>query len=146
LVQHHYKTTQRLMAEVRAWVSEQLASISAEEAPDEGILAVHPARFDDFLVANPVVAAYLRRGLLEFAAPTDWFHRTVERRREGLDEDSAQAADPAVAAAMTALVGMAPMLLGPLLEHALDCDAAELTTRWRRAENAVLGLAFSDSD
>jgi AcrR family transcriptional regulator len=146
LVQHHYKTTHRLMAEVQSWVSEQLANIAAEEAPAAGTLGVHPARYDEFLVANPVVAAYLRRGLLESAAPAEWFRDAVEHRRERLSEGDSDSPDPAVAAAMIALVETAPVLLGPLLEHALECHAAELNTRWRQVESAVLGLAFGQTD
>jgi TetR/AcrR family transcriptional regulator, regulator of cefoperazone and chloramphenicol sensitivity len=146
LVQHHYKTTHRLMSEVQSWVSEQLAAVAADDPSGEGMLGSNPARYDEFLAANPVVAAYLRRGLLESAAPADWFRDAVAHRRGRFAEGDAESTDLAVAAAMITLVEMAPVLLGPLLEYALECDAAELSSRWRRVENAVLGMAFATSD
>ncbi|ORA40242.1 hypothetical protein BST20_06695 [Mycobacterium branderi] len=140
LVQHHYKTKHRLLAEVQSWVSEQLAGISATDGSAPGSFAGHLARYDEFLAANPVVAAYLRRGLLESAAPADWFRDAIEHRCAQFADDGSP--DSAVAAAMSTLVEVAPVLLGPLLEHALKCPTAELNTRWRRVERTVLGLAF----
>ncbi|MFL6083332.1 MAG: hypothetical protein ACJ74F_08995 [Mycobacterium sp.] len=58
----------------------------------------------------------------------------------------AESADPDVTAAMVVLVDVAPVLLGPLLEHALDCDAGELATRWRQVETTLLGLPVDGAD
>ena len=58
----------------------------------------------------------------------------------------AESADPDVTAAMVVLVDVAPVLLGPLLEHALDCDAGELATRWRQVETTLLGLPVDGVD
>ena len=102
LVQHHFKTTQRLLAEVEAWVLEQLTSVGADTLPGEASLGVDPARYDDFLVANPVVAGYLRRRLLESAGTdsADWFTDAVEHRRVRLANNDSKSADPDVTAAM----------------------------------------------
>lgn len=141
LVQHHYKTKQRLLAEVHSWVLEQLVDIGGGLRPGEADLGVNSARFDEFLSANPVVADYLRRRLLD-AAGTDsesWFSVAVEQRRNELaDVASGERRD--VIAAMAVLVDVAPVLLGPLLQHALDCDAADLADRWRRVQTSLLGL------
>jgi hypothetical protein len=58
----------------------------------------------------------------------------------------AESADPDVTAAMVVLVDVAPVLLGPLLEHAPDCDAGELATRWRQVETTLLGLPVDGAD
>jgi AcrR family transcriptional regulator len=145
LVQHHYKTTQRLMAEAEAWVFEQLIRIGGDAPPGETNLGVDPARYDAFLAANPVVVGYLRRRLLE-GAGADWFTDAVRYRRDRLINDVPESADPAVTAAMVVLVDVAPVLLGPLLEHALDCDAGQLATRWRRVDTRLLGLPVAKTE
>jgi AcrR family transcriptional regulator len=157
LVQHHYKTKQGLLAEVHAWVVEQLTIIGADLTPGEANLGVDSARYDDFLVANPVVAGYLRRRLLESATTesADWFTGAVEHRRERLSDTDGDVVGPPhvrdgqhvdVKAAMAVLIDVAPVLLGPLLEHALDCDAAQLATRWRQVETALLGLPVDEAE
>lgn len=148
LVQHHFKTKQRLLSEVQAWVSQQLTDIGAGLLPGEANLGVDSARYDAFLVANPVVAAYLRRRLLESTTTDDaeWFGGAVERRRERIAEARPDGQHLDVMAAMAVLIDVAPILLGPLLEQALDCDAAELATRWRQVETTLLGLPFDDAD
>ncbi|WP_233213477.1 TetR/AcrR family transcriptional regulator [Mycobacterium hubeiense] len=140
LVQHHYKTKQGLLAGVQSWVAEQLADIGGELSSGEANLGVDSARYDAFLAANPVVAAYLRRVLLESTAigNTEWFTDAVALRRERLGGDEPERSE--VTAAMVVLVDLAPVLLGPLLEHALNCDSAELAARWRRVETTLLGL------
>ena len=55
----------------------------------------------------------------------DWFTYEVEHRRDRFANDDSTSADPDVAVAMAVLVDVAPVLLRPLLEHALDCDAGE---------------------
>jgi AcrR family transcriptional regulator len=142
LVQHHYKTKQGLLAGVQSRVAEQLADIGGELSSSEANLGVDSARYDAFLAANPVVAAYLRRVLLESAATgnTEWFTDAVALRRERLSGEESERSAADVTAAMAVLVDLAPVLLGPLLEHALNCDSAELAARWRRVETTLLGL------
>lgn len=141
LVQHHYKTKERLLSEVQAWVLERLtdASARATASPKGG---PDPARYDEFLVTNPVVAGYLRRSLLdsELTGIVGWFHDALANRRARIATDDSDSTDRDIRAAMTFLIDLAPMLLGPLLEHALECDAAELHSRWREVEIALLGL------
>jgi hypothetical protein len=95
------------------------------------------------LAANPVVAAYLRRRLLDAATTesADWFAVAVEDRKQRLSVDGSDD----VSAAMAVLIDVAPVLLGPLLAHSLDCDATELAQRWRRVETTLLGLPTGES-
>jgi AcrR family transcriptional regulator len=142
LVQHHFKTKQRMLAEVQGWVLERLADLGADLRPGEANLGLDAARFDEFLVANPVVAAYLRRRLLDAAddETADWFTVAVEQRHNPTDGGTPADDAADVIASMSVLIDVAPVLLGPLLTHALDCDQAELARRWRRVETDVLGL------
>jgi len=114
LVQHHFKTKQGLLASVQSWVAEQLADIGGELSSGEVNLGVDSTRYDAFLAANPVVAAYLRRVLLESAATgsTEWFTDAVALRREGRSGDESESSQADVTAAMVVLVDLAPVLFG----------------------------------
>jgi len=145
LVQHHYKTKERLLVEVQSWVQDQLAGLADDALSSAGNLGVDPARYDAFFAANPVVAAYLRRGLLESADGAQWFRDAVAHRRERSAQDKSDRLDPDVTAAMAVLIAMGPVMLGPLLANALGCDEAQLHTQWRQTETALLGFAFNDT-
>lgn len=147
LVQHHYKTKERLLSEVQAWVLERLTDVPAGAASSLK-RGREPARYEQSFLTNPVVAAYLRRSLLdsELTGIVEWFHDALANCRARMATNDSDSADRDIRAAMTFLIDLAPILLGPLLEHALECDAAALRSRWQEVEIALLGLAVRQTD
>lgn len=144
MVQHQFKSKLRLLGDVQAWVSEQLTEVTSTASTD-GPRATDQPTVDAFLAGNPVIAAYLRRKLLEeaYAQSLSWAFDALRDRPRDAGADTSNSKDPAVVATMADLLAVSPTLLEPLLEHALDCGPDELRTRWRAAEDRLLGVAFN---
>jgi AcrR family transcriptional regulator len=153
LVLHHFGSKQAVVEEVSGWALRLLREATrAADLPGSPADA-HQSRLaivGKLLAETPNLAGYLRRMLLD-ARPEglDWFRESVRttaadvraRERQGLARPSK---DLEVEAAMLVILGLAPLLLKPLLEHALDVDLAQehVLARWREAQHELLTSAL----
>ncbi|BBZ15553.1 TetR/AcrR family transcriptional regulator [Mycobacterium branderi] len=144
VVQHHYKTKADLADDVRGWVLARLVA-AAEAVGVAQFDAGRPelAGFDDLMTDNPMLAAYIRRILIE-ATPNAkrWFaeavHRTTEQLREQRPEGLAEDPDELrTVAAMLLVITFGPVILGSALTDLLDCSAQEAQLRWRQTESRL---------
>ncbi|WP_035924824.1 MULTISPECIES: TetR/AcrR family transcriptional regulator [Pseudofrankia] len=153
LVLHHFGSKQGVVDEVAAWVADVLGEVTRDTDSTVGPAEAHrrrQLRFERMTIEAPLLGAYLRRMLLDGTENgLEWFTRAVEASVAGLSQREAlgiarPSADVRVTAAMLALLGFAPVLLRPHLEHALrlDFDDENDRRRWRAAETALLTSAL----
>lgn len=153
LVLHHFGSKQGVVASVSDWVLELLEGATADIPDAQDPASAHVARlagFNQLVVDVPLLPAYLRR-IMADGTPEgmDWFRSSVERtvadlrRREGSGVARPSKDRRAVATALV-ILGMAPVLLQPLIEHALevDFDDGAARTRWHRATSEILTAAL----
>lgn len=153
LVLHHFGSRQGLVDEVTAWVVDHLHAITRDTDTDRDPVRAHrsrQARFDRLMAEVPSLGGYVRRMLLDGTPEgLEWFRRSVDqsaaeirdRERRGTARPSS---DVRAEAAMLLVLGFAPVLLQPLLEHALGIDFADppARARWRRTESELLTTAL----
>jgi TetR/AcrR family transcriptional regulator, regulator of cefoperazone and chloramphenicol sensitivity len=153
LVVHHFGSRQGLLDAVSEWVVDHLHQATRDSAADADPVALHrsrQARFDRMVAEVPHLGDYVRRMLLD-GTPEGlaWFRRAVDqsageiaaRERLGTARPSA---DVRAEAALLIVLGFAPVLLRPLLEHALDMDLQDpaARARWRRMQSEILTSAL----
>jgi AcrR family transcriptional regulator len=154
LVIHYFGSRQGVIEEISRWVVEYLHDNTREvdTADDDPAtaLARRLVRFERMVAEVPFLGAYVRRMLLDDTAEgLDWFRRAVDnstdelahRERLGMARPSR---DLRAEATMLFILGFAPVLLRPLLEHVLDADFEDERswTRWRLAETELLTSAL----
>ena len=156
LVVHHFGTKQAIVDEVSAWALRLVSDATAEygegaaRASAADAHHVRLAGLGRVLDETPDLAGFLRRMLVD-GRPEGlaWFRASVAavtedlrvREADGLARTSSDV--PVVAAALVVL-GLAPLLLQPLLEHALDVDLSKERDRqrWRAAQRELLTSAL----
>lgn len=149
LVPHHFGSKQGVVDEVATWVTDLLGEVGRDTDAGAGPAEAHRRRqlqFERMTTESPLLGAYLRRMLLDGTDDgLEWFARAVDASVAGLTHReelgiARPSADVRVTAAMLALLGFAPVLLRPHLEHALqlDFDDENDRSRWRAAETALL--------
>jgi TetR/AcrR family transcriptional regulator, regulator of cefoperazone and chloramphenicol sensitivity len=153
LVLHHFTSKQGVLDEVSAWVLEILKEATRE--PSVVMTAAdayekRQAALDRLLDRLPALGGYLRQMLPE-ASPDSlrWFCEATRitqedlarRERSGLARRSA---DVETESTMLVILSMAPMLLRPFIEAALDVDLNSEAgrTRWRNAQFELLTSAL----
>lgn len=153
LIAHHFGSKQGVVDAVSSWVVEAIGEMTRDAPTDAAPAEAHRRRWLQFERATksaPLVAAYLRRMLLsDNPSGLHWFKRTVDDATEHLIERSDKnfarpVTDPQVTAAMTVILGFAPVILRPQLEHALglDFDNERDRARWGNAQTELLSLAL----
>ncbi|OHV60590.1 TetR/AcrR family transcriptional regulator [Pseudofrankia sp. BMG5.36] len=153
LVLHHFGSKQGVVDEVATWVTDVLGDVTRDTDSTAGPAEAHrrrQLRFERTTTEAPLLGAYLRRMLLDGTENgLEWFTLAVDASVAGLSQREAlgiarPSADVHVTAAMLALLGFAPVLLRPHLEHALrlDFDDENDRRRWRDAETALLTSAL----
>jgi AcrR family transcriptional regulator len=153
LVVHHFGSKQGVYDEVAAWALEVLGTATRGADTGSSPADAHEQRqaaMDELLDRVPHLGGYLRRLLIEPSPEgVGWFREAVRvtagdlgrREQEGLARPSG---DRAAEAAMLLVLSMAPVMLRPLLEAALDTDLAapEGRQRWRAAQAEMLTSAL----
>jgi AcrR family transcriptional regulator len=153
LVLHHFGSKQGVYDGVAAWALEVLGAATREADTGDDPAGAHEQRqaaMDGLLQRRPQLADYLRQLLL---APTpeglEWFRQAVGSTAADLVRREEQgrarrSGDVQAEAAMLLVLSMAPVLLRPLLEAALDTDLAAPAgrERWRSAEAELLTSAL----
>jgi AcrR family transcriptional regulator len=153
LVLHHFGSKQGVYDEVAAWALEALGSATRSADTGESPAGGHEQRqaaMDGLLDRLPDLAGYFRQLLLEPSPEgLSWFREAVRitasdlelREREGRARRSS---DLAAEASMLLVLSLAPVLLRPLLDAALDADLAapEGRQRWRDAQKELLTSAL----
>ncbi|KJE20911.1 transcriptional regulator, TetR family [Frankia torreyi] len=153
LVIHHFGSKQGVIDAISTWIVEYLHRNTRE--PDRGgdpaqALQRRLVRFERMVAEVPLLGAYVRRMLLDGQPDgLDWFRRAVDLSAEELAHrerlgKARPSTDLRAEAAMLFILGFAPVLLGPMLEHALglDFDDERSWTRWRDAESELLTSAL----
>lgn len=157
LVLHHYGSKQAVIAEVSAWVLRVMLDETRAAAPRNDPSGAHETRLaaiGRLLDETPNLGGYLRRMLLDAQpAGVDWFRDAVQtnaadlraRERQGMARPSN---DVEAESAMLLVLTLAPLLLQPLLEAALDVDLSDEPgrARWRAAQSELLTSALYSSD
>ncbi|ADP82368.1 TetR/AcrR family transcriptional regulator [Pseudofrankia inefficax] len=157
LVLHHFGSKQGVVDEVTTWVTDVLGDVSRDADAQASPAEAHrrrQLRFERMTTETPLLGAYLRRMLLDGTEDgLAWFARAVDASAAGLSQReslgiASPSADLRVTAAMLALLGFAPVLLRPYLEHALHLDFADENdrSRWRAAETALLTSVLYPQD
>ncbi|MCW2528410.1 MAG: putative HTH-type transcriptional regulator [Pseudonocardiales bacterium] len=158
LVLHHFGSKQGAIEEVSSWVvrlmREETLAVDKRPAPtDDDPSSGHESRLavvGRLLVDVPNLGGYLRRMLLD-AQPEGltWFREAVQATATDIRDREVrgmarQSADIQAEAAMLLVLTFAPLLLQPLLEHAIDIDLSEETgrARWRAAQLELLTSAL----
>jgi AcrR family transcriptional regulator len=165
LVTHHFGSKQAVVDAVSSWVvdavSEATRDVDDVTAPAEAHRR-RWLRFERVTKNTPLLGAFVRRMLLSGnPSGLHWFKRTVDDASEHLTARASMdiarpVADPRVIAAMIVILGYAPVILRPQLEHALDLDFdnEQDRARWGNAQTELLSRAIypeetprrSDSD
>ena len=153
LVVHHFGSRQGLLDAVAEWVVDHLHRATRDSGSGGDPVAAHrsrQARFDRMVAEVPHLGDYVRRMLLD-GTPEGlaWFRRAVDQSageiaaRERLGQ-ARPSADVRAEAALLIVLGFAPVLLRPLLEHALDMDLQDpaARARWRRMQSELLTSAL----
>jgi AcrR family transcriptional regulator len=149
LVIHHFGSKQGVVDAAAAAVLEWMQQATAESANDDDPAGAHERRLERFerlLSEQPAIRGFVRRMLLEGTpAGLAWFRGAVDRSAaELLRRERSRMARPSydvrAEATMLLILWLAPLLLGPLVEHALDVDFADeaAQVRWRRAQTELL--------
>lgn len=157
LVMHHFGSKQGVVEAVSSWVVTTIGEATRDTSRDTSDVAApaeaHRRRWLHFERATknaPLVAAYVRRMLLgDDPSGLHWFKRTVDDAAEHLIERAEMnmarpVADPRATAAMIVILGFAPVILRPQLEHALglDFDDEHDRARWAAAQTELLSHAL----
>jgi TetR/AcrR family transcriptional regulator, regulator of cefoperazone and chloramphenicol sensitivity len=153
LVLHHFNSKQGVLDAVSGWVLEMLKAATREPSVVVTAADAHEKRqaaLDRLLDRLPALGGYLRQMLPE-ASPEGlrWFCEATRitkedlarRERSGLARRSA---DVQAESTMLVVLSMAPILLRPFIEAALDVDLNSEAgrTRWRNAQFELLTSAL----
>lgn len=149
LVLHHFGSKQGVVGSVSAWVLDLLESATADTADTDDPARAHEARlagFDQLAVDVPLLPAYLRRTIMETTTEgVEWFRTSVDRTAADLERrekagGARSSHDRQAEATILIVLALAPVLLKPLLERALDIDLddAAARARWNRASSELL--------
>jgi len=157
LVIHHFGSKQRVVDEISAWVIEFMRDNTRDADPEAGPVDAHRRRllrFERLVAEVPMLGSYVRRMVLDgtpeglelFKLAVD--HSAADlahREKSGIARPSA---DIRAESAMLFILGFAPVLLRPLLEHALEIDFEEPSARrrWREAQSELLTSALYSKD
>lgn len=153
LVMHHFGSKQAVVDAVSSWVVEAISEATRDVLDVAAPAEAHRRRwlrFERVTKNAPLVGAYVRRMLLSGnSSGLHWFKRTIDDATEHLIEranmDIARpVADPQIIAAMIVILGYAPDILRPQLEHALDLDFDNERdrARWGAAQTELLSTAL----
>jgi AcrR family transcriptional regulator len=153
LVRHHFGSKEGVVDAVSSWVVEAISEMTRDASDVTAPAEAHRRRWLQFERATtnaPLVAAYVRRMLLsDNPSGLHWFKRTVDDASEHLIERANMniarpVADPRITAAMIVILGFAPVILRPQLEHALDLDFDNEhdRARWGDAQTELLSSAL----
>jgi AcrR family transcriptional regulator len=155
LVSHHFGSKQAVVDEVSAWVLTMLRQEVRDPAGDSPAASAQErlAAFGRMLRGTPHVTGFLRHMLLD-GSPDGiaWFRRAIEAEAEDLRAlEAAGLARPSrdveAEAAVMLVLSLAPLLLQPLLEAALDVDfgTAAGRARWGDVHRELLTSAVYPS-
>ncbi|MCW2829443.1 MAG: putative HTH-type transcriptional regulator [Aeromicrobium sp.] len=149
LVEHHFGSRQGELDAVSARVVALLRASAHDGDVELPPVEAHRRRlsgFERMVDTSPNLGGYVRRMMLD-GTPEGlaWFKQAVDRsaadleRREGLGL-AQRSGDVRAKAAMLLILGFAPTLLKPLLEHALDADFDDPASRsrWQDSETELL--------
>lgn len=153
LVIHHFGTKQGVVDAVSSWVVETIGEMTRDVLDVVAPAEAHRRRWLLFERATrnaPLLGAYVRRMLLSGnRSGLHWFKRTVDDASEHLVERAnagiaRPVTDPRITAAMVVVLGYAPVILRPQLEHALglDFDDQHDRARWGDAQTELLSSAL----
>jgi TetR/AcrR family transcriptional regulator, regulator of cefoperazone and chloramphenicol sensitivity len=153
LVLHHFGSREGLLDAVAAWVHGHLQEATRDSDTGRDPVEAHrirQARFDRMVAEVPSLGGYVRRMLLDGTPEgLEWFRQAVDQSageiaaRERVGK-ARRSADVRAEAAVLIVLGFAPVLLRPLIEHALGIDLADprARARWRRMESELLTSAL----
>jgi TetR/AcrR family transcriptional regulator, regulator of cefoperazone and chloramphenicol sensitivity len=153
LVLHHFASKQGVLDEVSNWVLETLKAATRERSSAATAADAHEKRqagLDRLLDRLPQLGGYLRQMLPE-ASPEAlrWFCEATRITEEDLTlrEQAGfarQSSDVQAESAMLVILSMAPILLRPFIEAALEVDLSTETgrRRWRNAQSELLTSAL----
>jgi len=153
LVMHHFGSKQGVVDAVSSWVVSAISEVTRDSSDVTAPAEAHRRRWLQFERATknaPLVAAYVRRMLLsDDPSGLHWFKRTVDDGADHLIERANMniarpVSDPHITAAMIVILGFAPVILRPQLEHALDLDFDDEhdRARWADAQTELLSSAL----
>jgi len=153
LVIHHFGAKQGVIDEISAWVVEFLRDNTRDADPHAGPVEAHRhrlLRFERLVAEVPLLGAYVRRMILDDTPEgLELFKLAVDNAAADLAhrEDlgiARPSTDLQAESAMLFVLGFAPVLLRPLLEHALEIDFDEPAARrrWRDAQSELLTSAL----
>jgi AcrR family transcriptional regulator len=153
LVLHHFGSKKGVIDAVADWVVDHLRQVTADIEATADPVEAHrrrQLRFERMVTDTPRLGDYLRRMLLDGSpAGLDWFKQAVDRSAAGLVQRERQglarpSQDIQAEAVMLIVLGLAPVLLRPLVEHALGVDFQDepARRRWRDAESELLTSAL----
>ncbi|MCW2526955.1 MAG: putative HTH-type transcriptional regulator [Pseudonocardiales bacterium] len=151
LISHHFGSKQAIVDEVSAWVlrllrQEALTSTAANPAD---AAQDRLAAFGRMLRETPHVTGFLRRMLLDGRNDgVAWFRQAIEVEAQDLRirEQAGRArpsCDVEAEAAMLLVITLAPLILQPLLEQALEVDFSTEAgrARWGDVQRELLTSA-----
>lgn len=153
LVLHHFGSKQGVYDEVATWALEVLAAATSGADTGGDPAGAHEQRLaamDALLDRVPDLGGYLRQLMVE-PSPEGlaWFGEAVRVTAADLARREAQgrarpSADVRAEATMLLVLSLAPVLLRPLLDVALDDDVAATAgrQRWRTAQTELLTSAL----
>jgi AcrR family transcriptional regulator len=153
LVTHHFGSKQGVVDAVSSWVVDAISEVTRDAVDVAAPAEAHRRRwlqFERITKAKPLVGLYVRRMLLSGSSSgLHWFKRTVDDASEHLIERAEMGiarpvTDPRITAAMVVVLGYAPVILRPQLEHALDLDFDNEhdRARWGDAQTELLASAL----
>jgi AcrR family transcriptional regulator len=153
LVLHHFGSKQGVVDAVSSWVVETISEMTRDVLDVAAPAEAHRRRWLLFERATrnaPLLRAYVRRMLLSGnQSGLHWFKRTVDDASEHLIERAntgiaRPVTDPRITAAMVVVLGYAPVILRPQLEHALGLDFEDERdrARWGDAQTELLSSAL----
>lgn len=152
LVSHHFGSKQAVVDEVSAWVLKVLRQEVRDPTGDDPSRTAQQrlAAFGRMLRETPHVTGFLRHMLLDGSADgVAWFRQAVAAEAEDIRAlEAAGLARPSrdveAEATILLVLTLAPLLLQPLLESALDVDfgTAEGRARWGDVQRELLTSAL----
>jgi TetR/AcrR family transcriptional regulator, regulator of cefoperazone and chloramphenicol sensitivity len=152
LVSHYYGSKQAVVDEVSAWVLKvlrQSVDLPGSGSPADDAQA-RLAAFGHLLRETPHLAGFLRRMLLDARSDgVAWFREAIRtgaddlRARERAGE-ARPSRDVEMESAFLIVLTLAPLILQPLLEQALDVDftTEEGRARWGNVQRELLTSAL----
>jgi AcrR family transcriptional regulator len=153
LVLHHFASKQGVFDEVASWVLAVLRTATQEvdvAATPADAHELRQAALDRLLERMPQLGGYLRQMLLEGSPEgVRWFRDAVRLTASDLQSReqagmARRSSDVQAESTMLLILSMAPVLLRPFLEAALEVDLAtdDGRLRWRRAQSELLTSAL----